>query len=246
MEWESIVQNNRYEILTPSGFKEFDGLYESENKKILKIETDDGEIELTEDHEIFYDLNSKKPSKKFKIGDEIVNKNCKKSKITKIKKVNKKQKVYDLLNVRDEHRFYCNNLLVSNCLFLDEYSFVPENCAEEFMTSVYPTISNSENAKIIMVSTPNGMNHFYNIWSDAIRGKNQYFPIKINWFDHPKRDENFKKRVINDIGITKFSQEYNCIFYNSLISIRDKETGRVLNGVCVGDLYKYGKDLFNR
>lgn len=243
MEWGNVVTNNRYEILTPSGFKDFDGLYQSENKKILKIETNEEVIELTEDHEIFYDIDSKKPSKKFKVGDEIVNKKSEKSKITKITKINKKQKVYDLLNVRDEHRFFCNDLLVSNCLFLDEFSFVQSSIAEEFMASVYPTISSGKTSKIIIVSTPNGLNHFYNIWSDAIRGKNQYFPIKINWFDRPDRDETFKENVIKDIGIQKWMAEYQCIQKSSLVTVKDAESG-IVKKVTVEDLYKYGKLLF--
>lgn len=131
-----------------------------------------------------------------------------------------------------------------NLLFLDEFSYVASGIAEDFMASVYPTISSGTSSKIIIVSTPNGMNHFYNIWSDAVKGKNQYYPIKINWFDHPDRDEKFKERVIKDIGITRWMSEYSCGKFDSLVNIKDKETG-IIKTVTVEELYKYGKTLFN-
>ena len=65
-----------------------------------------------------------------------------------------------------------------NLLFLDEFAFVPNNMADEFIASVYPTISSGKTSKIIMVSTPRGMNHFYHIWVKAVKAINSFQPIK--------------------------------------------------------------------
>lgn len=108
-------------------------------------------------------------------------------------------------------------------LYLDEYAFVPQNVVDEFMASVYPTITSFKESKIIVTSTPNGLNHFYNIWEDAVLGKNNYYPMKVNWFEVPGRDEEWKRRTIADIGIIKFRQEYSCEFLGSVSTLIDSE-----------------------
>jgi phage FluMu gp28-like protein len=132
-----------------------------------------------------------------------------------------------------------------NSLFLDEFAFVPPQIAEEFMNSVYPTVSSGKTSKIIIVSTPNGMNHFYNIWIDAIRGKNSYFPVKINWWEVPGRDDNFKKEIIRNQGITSWNQEYNCSSFQSIINIRNKENG-LIKSVSGNELWEFGNKIFDK
>ena len=68
-----------------------------------------------------------------------------------------------------------------NIIFLDEFAFVPTNIAEMFFSSVYPTISVSKNTKMIIVSTPYGMNQFYKLWIDAENKRNDYIPIEVHW-----------------------------------------------------------------
>lgn len=72
-----------------------------------------------------------------------------------------------------------------NILFLDEFAFVPNEVAEEFFNSVYPTISSGKSTKVIIVSTPKGMNHFYKMWNDSINKKNSYYNIEVHWSDVP-------------------------------------------------------------
>ena len=67
-----------------------------------------------------------------------------------------------------------------NILFLDEFAFVPNHIAEAFFSSVYPTITSGKTTKVIMVSTPHGMNHFYRYWHDAEKGKNEYIPTDVH------------------------------------------------------------------
>lgn len=108
-----------------------------------------------------------------------------------------------------------------NVIFLDEFAFVPQNIAEEFITSVYPTISSGNTTKVIMVSTPNGMNLFYRYWTDAINGRNLYKPIEAHWSVVPGRDERWAEDQIKQLGQEKFDQEFSCSFLgssNTLIS----------------------------
>lgn len=100
-------------------------------------------------------------------------------------------------------------------LMLDEYAFVPEQVANNFMQSVYPTISSGNNSKIIVVSTPKGMNHFYKLWIEAKSGKNDYHPFEIHWSDVPGRDEDWKRQQIANTSQKDFDQEFNTEFLGS-------------------------------
>jgi hypothetical protein len=102
-----------------------------------------------------------------------------------------------------------------NLLMLDEYAFVPEQIANTFMMSVYPTITSGKNSKIIVTSTPNGINHFYKLWVDAKEGRNGYHPQEINWYDVPGRDEKWRADQIANIGQKAFDQEFNTEFLGS-------------------------------
>jgi len=106
-------------------------------------------------------------------------------------------------------------------LFLDEFAFVQRTIADAFIKSVYPTISSGKDTKIIMVSTPNGFNLFYKFWNDAIEGNNQFKTFKIHWTSIPERDQEWRRKIISDIGEEAFRQEYEADFLgssNTLIS----------------------------
>lgn len=108
-----------------------------------------------------------------------------------------------------------------NIVFLDEFAFVPSNIATEFFTSVYPVITAGTKTKIIIVSTPNGMNLFYKIWSDAINKNNNYVPFEVHWSMVPGRDEAWKEETIRNTSEHQFRQEFETEFLgssNTLIS----------------------------
>lgn len=105
-----------------------------------------------------------------------------------------------------------------NVIFLDEFAFVPKNIAEEFITSVYPTISSGKTTKVIMVSTPNGMNLFYKYWTDATHGRNLYKPIEAHWSVVPGRDADWADDQIKQLGQEKFDQEFGCVAGNTRIT----------------------------
>jgi hypothetical protein len=108
-----------------------------------------------------------------------------------------------------------------NIVFLDEFAFVPANIANEFFNSVYPVISSGKTTKIIIVSTPNGMNLFYKLWMDAIGKKNGYKTFEIHWSMVPGRDEKWREETIKNTSEEQFRQEFECEFLgstNTLIS----------------------------
>ena len=102
-----------------------------------------------------------------------------------------------------------------NIVMLDEFAFVPTNIAEEFFSSVYPTISSGKSTKVIIVSTPNGMNHFYKLWEDAEKGRNSYNAIEAHWSEVPGRDDKWKAETIANTSEQQFAQEFECDFIGS-------------------------------
>lgn len=108
-----------------------------------------------------------------------------------------------------------------NVIFLDEFAHVPNNIAIDFFMSTYPTISSGNTTKVIIVSTPKGLNLFYKIWIDAIEKRSAYVPIEIHWSMVPGRDQAWKELTISNTSQQQFDQEFECQFIgstNTLIS----------------------------
>jgi len=103
-----------------------------------------------------------------------------------------------------------------NILFLDEFAFVPNHVADSFFASVYPTITSGKNTKVIIVSTPHGMNHFYRMWHDAEKGKNEYIPTDVHWSEVPGRDDKWKETTIANTSEAQFKVEFECEFLGSV------------------------------
>ena len=103
-----------------------------------------------------------------------------------------------------------------NILFLDEFAFVPNHVADSFFASVYPTITSGKSTKVIIVSTPHGMNHFYRMWHDAERSQNEYVPTDVHWSEVPGRDEKWKATTIANTSDAQFKVEFECEFLGSV------------------------------
>ncbi|MGA1048335.1 MAG: terminase large subunit domain-containing protein, partial [Minisyncoccia bacterium] len=103
-----------------------------------------------------------------------------------------------------------------NIIFLDEFAFVPNHIADDFFASVYPTISSGKKTKVIIVSTPKGMNHFYRMWHDAEKGKNSFIPTEVHWSEVPGRDEEWKRQTIDNTSEDQFRAEHLCEFLGSV------------------------------
>ena len=103
-----------------------------------------------------------------------------------------------------------------NIIFLDEFAFVQNHLADDFFASVYPTISSGQSTKVIIVSTPHGMNHFYRLWHDAERSKNEYVPTEVHWSEVPGRDAKWKEQTIANTSEQQFKIEFECEFLGSV------------------------------
>ena len=111
-----------------------------------------------------------------------------------------------------------------NLIFLDEFAFVPHNMAVEFFTSTYPVISSGQTSKVIIVSTPNGLNLFYKMWTDAIEKRSTYKTVEVHWSMVPGRDALWKEETIRNTSEEQFRQEFECVDGDTIIEIYDKET----------------------
>jgi len=103
-----------------------------------------------------------------------------------------------------------------NIIFLDEFAFVPNHIAESFFSSVYPTITSGQSTKVIIISTPYGMNHFYKLWTDAVNGLNGYEFSEVHWSQVPGRDAKWKQETISNTSERQFTQEFECEFLGSV------------------------------
>jgi hypothetical protein len=113
-------------------------------------------------------------------------------------------------------------------LYLDEFAFVGSGLFEEFYKSVYPTVASAKSAKIVMSSTPNGLNHFYKFWTEAIEKINGFKYFAVKWNDIPGRNTAWKKRTIAEIGLEEFKQEFETQFIGSNATLISAEKLRTL------------------
>lgn len=120
---------------------------------------------------------------------------------------------------------------------VDEFAHLDDNVAEAFMQSVFPTQASRHDSMLLLISTPKGMNHFYDIWQKAKAQRNSFIPCKVQWYEIDGRDEKWKDRVIRDNGIKFFAQEYACLCKDEMITIQDDD-GRIKN-VKIGEFYDW-------
>ena len=102
-----------------------------------------------------------------------------------------------------------------NLIFLDEFAFVQHNMALDFFQSTYPVISSGQTSKVIIVSTPNGLNLFYKMWTDAIENRSTYVPVEVHWSMVPGRDQNWKEETIRNTSEEQFRVEFETEFIGS-------------------------------
>ena len=115
-----------------------------------------------------------------------------------------------------------------NIIFLDEFAFVPNHIADQFFSSVYPTISSGKTTKVIIISTPHGMNMFYKLWHDAERRANEYIPTEVHWSEIPGRDEAWKEQTIRNTSEGQFKVEFECEFLGSVDTLINPAKLRVM------------------
>lgn len=126
-----------------------------------------------------------------------------------------------------------------NLLYIDEFAKVPAHVAEDFITATYPVISSGKTSKIIITSTPTGLNHFYEFWAKAVKSENNFYPVKVGWWEHPNRGKEWKQNMIRDIGMLRWNQEFACKFLGSQDTLIDSDILEMIKPAEVLEL-KYG------
>lgn len=115
-----------------------------------------------------------------------------------------------------------------NLVYLDEFAFVPNGIQESFFASVYPTVSSGTTTKVLITSTPNGLNLFYKLWVDSENERNSYKRIDVHWSDVPGRDAAWKEETIRNTSKDQFKAEFECEFLGSSNTLIDPEVLRRL------------------
>jgi len=214
--------NGRFKILTDSGFSDFVGVTKTaSNHDTLELMIENTSITVTPDHEIYISPNEYVKSSTLKVGDSVYTQDGNKI-ITNISKTISKS-VYDILHVFNGNRFFITDgkdkllILIRNCLYIDEIAFIPN--VEAFYESVFPTISSSDKTKVIITSTPLGMNYFYKMWVEAEDGRSAYVPYDVKWYENPERDQKWYDTMCESMSSTAIEQEMNCVSGDTILDI---------------------------
>ncbi len=201
----------RIEVLTEKGFKRFHGLRKTRSQKTIQLFVGEKQIVCTPEHKIMTTFGW--ISAQDCLGKSIIT-SCGNLICNKMQ-THLDEDVYDILHVDDTNSFYANDILVHNCVYLDEFAHVERNIQEEFFASVYPTISSGETTQLVMTSTPKGMELFYKIWVESEEGRNSYKRVDVHWSQVPGRDEKWKQETIANTSEDLFRQEHECEFLGS-------------------------------
>ncbi len=108
-----------------------------------------------------------------------------------------------------------------NLLLLDEFAHLGPNLADEFIASVFPTLSSSESSKLVIISTPNGLNHYHKLWVEAANGNNDFKTVEGKWQENPKRTQEWAEAQRKKLGEVKYRQEIECTFEGSSYTLVD-------------------------
>lgn len=205
-----IQQNSDWEILTPTGWKNFKGIIKRRVKTAVKLSFNDKWLICSNNH-LLINIDQK-PIQAKKCLNETFVINGIPHICTKIEYHNAKT-LYDVFEVDNGNVYFSNNIISHNC-----------SVAQSFFTSVLPTISASKTSKVVITSTPNGVgNLFYQLFTGAQEGKNKYVWDTVLWSDVPGRTDEFKKEQIPQIGYKKFAQEYEAQFISDANSFLPEE-----------------------
>ena len=232
-----VLKNTKYDILTDTGFQHFEGLLCGTNKVTTLSFSDGSILECTPKHKICINENDHVFTKDLSIGDLVQSIDNSKIEVVDIKESEEITDVYDFLEVANGHKYLINKVLTRQCLYLDEFAFVKPHIAEEFIASVFPTISSGTTTKVIMTSTPKGMNQFYRMWEKALgdysvtKEGNGYVRSEIPWNAVPGRTAEWARQEKARIGEIRFNQEFLCQFIGSISTLIDHNFLRDLKPV---------------
>lgn len=209
-----FYKNEIYNVLTDKGFKHFDGLQVTTVKKICLVKTNTGHFYATPDHEFFYTRTNKKAISQFKHGEKFYSM-IGTVLVDDVIHMDYEMNVYDLIEVADGNAFLITDdgIKVSNCCYIDEMAFIENDV--DFYTSTYPVLTAGKETKLIITSTPNGMNLFYKIYTDSVNGDNTFKNYKVHWREKPGRDDAWANEQLRNMSESQFAVEFECEFSGS-------------------------------
>lgn len=239
-----LVRNNEYEILTPVGWRDFNGVRLATGKELFKISFTNGDsVSATAAHK-FISNGVKTRVSELEVG-YLLDTLDGQVEIESIE-FEKTADVFDIVEVHDaDHIFLVgkSRLKSMNC---DEFAHLdPPEKAREFWTALSPTLSTG--GRCIITSTPNSdEDQFAAIWHEANKkfdnngieqkvGSNGFYPFFAHWNEHPDRDDEWAFRERSKIGSVKFDREFNCLESMTYVTLQDEE-GNVFS-MTIGDLY---------
>lgn len=196
-----------YEVWTSNGWKPFHGIRRTRKDSLRICFHDETSIECSRSHK-FYENGRFIHAYEVIPGDILSEK-----RVVDVQWAGE-QDLYDLLEVEDGHHYTASNIEVSNC------AFIAKNKWDDFFKSTFPTISSGSSTKLMIVSTPNGRNHMYDMWTRAKAGLSNMYPVEVNWWDVPGRDEKWHQDMLKTMTEEQFEIEYGNNFdvdENSLI-----------------------------
>lgn len=197
-----------YEVMTSNGWRQFHGIRKTRKDSLRICFHDGSSIECSRRHK-FYENGQFIYAFNVIPGDVLSGRQ-----VVDVQWAGE-QDLYDLLEVEGGHHYTASEVEVSNC------AFVPKNKWDDFFKSTFPTISSGATTKLIIVSTPNSRNHFYQMWVRAQTGESNMYPVEVNWWDVPGRDEKWHQEMLKTMSEEQFEVEYGNSFdveTNALVS----------------------------
>lgn len=222
---------NDWEVLTDGGWSDFEGLKIIESDIQIHVKLERTELICSVDHKIMT-TSGWIESQKLKVGSKCLTIDGL-QRVVSVSLKERSAELYDLVGVTKGSRYYTNDILSHNC---DEFAHLKPNLADEFIASVFPTLSSSESSKLIIISTPNGLNHYHKLWVEAQNGNNDFACVEGNWKENPKRNQTWADKQRQKLGEVKYRQEIECISGETSVSVRDTISGKIFS-VSIEDLY---------
>jgi len=198
-----VIKNNKYEVLTPSGFCDFEGISSKQSFVIFTIKFSNGNyIRCTDGHELKFPNGEFLEAGLIQKGDVLFGN----LEVIDISYVEEEEGVHDLINVKENNEYYTNDVVSHNCAFIDN--------AEELFGSAQQTLATG--GKCIALSTPNGVgNWFHKTYVRAQKKENSFLPVSLPWTVHPERSQPWRDKQDQDLGIRMAAQECDCDFSSS-------------------------------
>lgn len=226
---DNVFVTEQYQILTKDGFCDFRGIRKLQYDSTIQLFFSDGsDIKCSPNHKIFTS-SGYQYAELLKVDDDILDSNQNEIKIIRKEITNEKIDLFDILHVENEtHNYISNNIISSNCAFIDN------NIWEPFFGAVFPVVTDGDNSQFLGTSTPNGLNHFWKLWEEGSevdsegniirQGTSEFLVKTIKWNDVPGRDEDFKRRTIATVGQDQWNQDFDCQFLGSAGTLLDADT----------------------